>query len=114
MQTGFCSPSSTRSFGATPFPRNSFNWSEMYCVGFLFVVCVPASLIIGPLTLRDLCALCVNSFFFLMSLRHHTCTPLPHSVRIQKNLPRQPTVQFRKRVLKFLQRLPLPKQRFQI
>src|SRR5580704_3308996 len=43
MHTGFCSPSSTRSFGATPFARNSLNWSAMYCVGFFFVVCVAVS-----------------------------------------------------------------------
>src|SRR5580692_4296595 len=43
MHTGFCSPSSTRSFGATPFDRNSLNWSAMYCVGFFFVVCVAVS-----------------------------------------------------------------------
>src|SRR5260370_25880048 len=36
MHSGFCSPSSTRSFGATPFARNSFSWSVTYCRGFCF------------------------------------------------------------------------------
>src|SRR5215472_1460577 len=43
MQTGFCSPSRMRSFGATPFERSSLNWSVTYCKGFCLVANVAVS-----------------------------------------------------------------------
>src|SRR5215467_3925042 len=43
MQTGFCSPSRMRSFGATPFERCSLNWSVTYCKGFCLVANVAVS-----------------------------------------------------------------------
>ncbi len=55
IQTGFCSPSSTRSFGATPFARKSCKVSLTYCSGFLFVAGVPNSLMFLLPKLRDFC-----------------------------------------------------------
>src|SRR5713101_2156843 len=52
VQTAFCSPSKTRSFGATPFSRSSFNCSLTSCSGFCLVICVPCSDIELPPSIR--------------------------------------------------------------
>ncbi len=43
VQTGFCSPCSTRRLGATPLSRSSCNCSLTYCNGFCVMVCVSCS-----------------------------------------------------------------------
>src|SRR5215467_3649830 len=42
-ETGFCSPSRTRSLGATPLSRSSFSCSLTYCSGFCRVLCTADS-----------------------------------------------------------------------
>src|SRR5690349_7773899 len=54
MQTALFSPCSTRSFGATPFARNSVSRSVMYWVGFCFVAIVAVS-DMASLLLIDIC-----------------------------------------------------------
>src|SRR5260370_31352689 len=63
MHTGFCSPSSTRSFGATPFARSSLSWSDTYCRGFCFDGIVAVSDTVALLTWNRLLEelFCVSS-----------------------------------------------------
>src|SRR5882724_8376536 len=115
MHTGFCSPSSTRSFGATPFARKSFNVSVTYPNGFCLITCVPDSLMSLLPTLSELCvsssAPSALSLAFLFSNFHFLFL---QSIRMNQNLPRQPILQFAERILKFVQRNLLSKQRLQI
>src|SRR5579863_9901177 len=105
LQTGFCSPSSTRNFGATPFARNSFSWSEMYCVGFCFVAIVAVSDMRRLLRWTRLVELlfCVSLAVLgkqfgskLLRQGGKVLRLARHSIRIQQDLPRQPALQFGK------------------
>src|ERR1700693_1852398 len=106
-QTGFCSPSSTRNFGAVPAGRNSPSWSLTYCNGFCLLACVTVSLILSPP--RRFCTSGWGNSLLAASLLRSL-----HSVRIHQNLTRQAALQQRERIFKLLHRRALPKQRLQI
>src|SRR2546422_4700022 len=118
MQTGFCSPSSTRSLGATPLARSSFSSSATYCKGFCFVAIVAVSDMVALLAWTRLGG--KNYFasaggFEQNNSKAKTAIRLArHSIRVQQNLSRQAALQQREGILKLVQRRPLAKQRLQI
>src|SRR6267143_5593032 len=119
IQTGFCSPSSTRSFGATPFARSSFNWSVMYSMAFCFDVIVAVSDMMALLTWTRLVEelFCVSSRLESKRLEGYARKALRsvrHPVWVQQNLSGQATLKQGKGVFEFVQRGALAKERLQV
>src|SRR5207245_11157329 len=117
MQTGFCSPSSTRSLGATPFARNSFSSSVTYCKGFSLDVIVAVSdmptLLTGLGRGKNHCASARGCEQNNSKVRK-AIRLARHAIRVQQNLSRQAALQQREGILKLVQRRPLAKQRLEI
>src|ERR1700758_5196193 len=117
MQTGFCSPSRMRSFGATPFVRRSFSWSVMYCSGF----CLVASVAVSDMALllvvgigRGESLLCVSSRRGANHSRTKEFASARQAIRIQQNFPCQPSLQQRECIFELIQRRALAEERVQI